>query len=83
VETEISIAIDRVESCSWLPLTQQDSHDYYAFQSIKSDRLLASMTSIVMAYKAGQLQKSIDAEIANGTDLSECRKALEHVGPVA
>jgi hypothetical protein len=38
---------------------------------------LASMTSIVMAYKAGQLQKSIDAEIANGTDLSECRKALE------
>jgi Tn3 transposase DDE domain len=41
------------------------------------------MTNIVMAYNAGQLQKSVDAEVADGTELSECIKALEHVGPVA
>jgi hypothetical protein len=44
---------------------------------------LALMTNIVMAFNAGQLQKSVDAEVANGTDLSECIKALEHVGPAA
>ncbi len=44
---------------------------------------LALMTNIVMAFNAGQLQKSVDAEVANGTQLSECIKALEHVGPVA
>ncbi len=41
------------------------------------------MTNIVMAFIAGQLQKSVDAEVANGTQLSECIKALEHVGPLA
>jgi hypothetical protein len=41
------------------------------------------MTNIVMAYNAGQLQKSVDAEVAHGTELPECIKALEHVGPVA
>jgi hypothetical protein len=40
------------------------------------------MTNIVMAFNAGQLQKSVDAEVASGTELSECIKALEHVGPV-
>ena len=40
------------------------------------------MTNIVMAFNAGQLQKPVDAEVANGTVLSECIKALEHVGPV-
>jgi len=44
---------------------------------------LALMTNIVMAFNAGQLQKSVDAEVANGTELSGCIKALEHVGPVA
>jgi len=44
---------------------------------------LALMTNIVMAFNAGQLQKSVDAEVAKGTQLSECIKALEHVGPVA
>ncbi len=44
---------------------------------------LALMTNIVMAFNAGQLQKSVDAQVANGTELSECIKALEHVGPVA
>jgi hypothetical protein len=39
------------------------------------------MTNIVMAYNAGQLQKSIDAEVANGAELAACIKALEHVGP--
>ena len=36
-----------------------------------------------MSYNAGQLQKSIDAEVAFGTNLPACIKALEHVGPVA
>jgi TnpA family transposase len=44
---------------------------------------LALMTNIVMTFNAGQLQKSVDADVANGTQLSECIKALEHVGPVA
>ena len=44
---------------------------------------LALMTNLVMAYNAGQLQKSVDAEVANGTQLSESIKSLEHVGPVA
>jgi TnpA family transposase len=44
---------------------------------------LALMTNIVMAYNTGQLQKSIDAEVANGAELAACIKALEHVGPVA
>jgi hypothetical protein len=41
------------------------------------------MTNVVMAYNTGQLQKSIDAEVANGAELAACIKALEHVGPVA
>ena len=44
---------------------------------------LALMTNVVMAYNAGQLQKSVDAEIATGTDLADCLRALEHVGPVS
>jgi TnpA family transposase len=44
---------------------------------------LALMTNIVMAYNAGQLQKSVDAAVANGIELSECIKALAHVGPVS
>jgi hypothetical protein len=44
---------------------------------------LALMTNIVMAFNAGQLQKSVDAQVASGTELSECIEALEHVGPVA
>jgi TnpA family transposase len=44
---------------------------------------LALMTNIVMAYNAGQLQKSVDAEVADGVDLAGCIEALQHVGPVA
>ena len=44
---------------------------------------LALMTNVVMAYNAGQLQKSVDAEVAAGADLVECIRALEHVGPVS
>jgi hypothetical protein len=44
---------------------------------------LALMTNLVMAYNAGQLQQSLDAEIAGGADLADRIKALEHVGPVA
>ena len=44
---------------------------------------LALMTNIVMAFNAGQLQKSVDAEVAHETELSDCITALEHVGPVA
>jgi hypothetical protein len=44
---------------------------------------LALMTNIVMAYNAGQLQKSVDAEVAGGVDLAGCIEALQHVGPVA
>ena len=44
---------------------------------------LALMTNIVMAYNAGQLQKSIDAEVAAGADLAACLRALECVGPVS
>ena len=44
---------------------------------------LALMTNIVMAYNAGQLQKSVDAQVAAGTDLAACLRALEHVGPVS
>jgi hypothetical protein len=40
-------------------------------------------SALVMAYNAGRLQKSLDAEIASGADLAEYIKALEHVGPVA
>lgn len=43
---------------------------------------LALMTNIVMAYSAGQLQKSMDAEVANSVDAADCIKALAHVGPV-
>ena len=43
---------------------------------------LALMTNLVMAYNAGQLQQSLDAEIASGADLAECIKGLQHVGPV-
>lgn len=44
---------------------------------------LALMTNIVMAYNAGQLQKSIDAEVAAGADLAACLRALQRVGPVS
>jgi hypothetical protein len=44
---------------------------------------LALMTNIVMAFNAGQLQNSLDAELASGTESSACIKALEHVGAVA
>lgn len=41
---------------------------------------LALMTNIVMGYNAGQLQKSIDAEVANGVDLTACVRASEKQG---
>jgi TnpA family transposase len=43
----------------------------------------ALLTNIVMAFNAGQLQKSVDAEVAHETELSDCITALEHIGPVA
>lgn len=72
-------ALQRAIHIGALPVRR--GRDLAEFSVVSS--ALALMTNIVMAYNAGQLQKSIDAEVAAGTPLAACLRALEHVGPVS